>query len=351
MKKFIKTFTIFLTIILIPLLFELVFLPKDYFNYRVTESLMVYDYKNHFYGYFYPNQKIVKTEFGDSGHHTKYAIPKEVTWVTDSLGFRNTIFTRKPEIIFVGDSQTGGCALDQKDMLSELFRTKTNKSSYCIARDGALIKYRNVRRDEVIKKPKVVVYQTTERDLPMYSLYPEVASAKYASTILKYNLTKPFILFDRFMKGNMKNYLSARFSNVKGYGVNSPQKEDFLYAPILMRPLSTENIERSIDRIKEYKAFFEAEGVTFIVLPIPNKETIYYDYVPDFEEQPSNMQLLAERLDEEGVYNINLFELFNKNRTDETPLFHFDDAHWTARGVEITVDALIELIEEKGLLD
>lgn len=351
MKRFLKSVGLFSFIILSPILLELFVLPNDYFNYRSWEALMVKDYTNYFYGYFYPNQTLSKTEVGDSAHHTPYAQPKDVYWKTDSLGFRNTHFKRNAKVIFVGDSQTAGCALDQKDILSEAFEAKTGISSYNVAQDKNMSKYFALRNAGILEKPDIVIFQTVERNLPLPELMAKHTAPDKTSFIQEYGLTNAMIFADRLSKGSMKNYFSARLSNVQGYGVLSPLKKDFLYVPIFMHPLDETRLEKTIELAQEYKNYFESEGTIFILMVVPNKETIYYNYVPTTQnQQPGLMPLLSKRLTQKGIYNIDLFSIFNEKRAADEMVYYLDDAHWNAQGVDIAVKEVIKLIEKEQLL-
>ncbi|MDI7259530.1 MAG: hypothetical protein QME90_06390, partial [Thermodesulfobacteriota bacterium] len=88
MKKILFKSALFLLPFFLSIFIELFILPIDLFTFRVWESLVVRKYRNILAGPFYPNMEITKIEEGDLAHHTRFAVKKEVQWITDRYGFR-----------------------------------------------------------------------------------------------------------------------------------------------------------------------------------------------------------------------------------------------------------------------
>ena len=109
------------------------------------------------------------------------------------------------------------------------------------------------------------------------------------------------------------------------------------------------------DRINEvsktilhYKKYCDSIGVEFIFLPLPNKESVYYENVP-FNYQPNYLFKLDSILTQNGIYTLNTLKIFNDIR-DSVLLYHIDDTHWNTNGVNIVADKLIEKARTHNIL-
>jgi hypothetical protein len=89
--------------------------------------------------------------------------------------------------------------------------------------------------------------------------------------------------------------------------------------------------------------------MAFIFVPVPTKYTIYHDYADSESVYNDFLPILCQRLDENGVYCINLYPLF-MSRRDEV-LYWSDDTHWNEKGLQLAVDATADFIREHGLLE
>src|SRR5713226_1304628 len=127
MKSFVARVFVFLLPCLLAQALELFILPIDYFTFNVWVALKTRRFETLIRGEFYPNMTVSKVEVGDISPHSRFAVPKHVTWFTDRYGFRkkNNQVARY-EIVIVGDSYVGGSSLTQDDMLSEVLSRKLN---------------------------------------------------------------------------------------------------------------------------------------------------------------------------------------------------------------------------------
>jgi hypothetical protein len=63
-------------------------------------------------------------------------------------------------------------------------------------------------------------------------------------------------------------------------------------------------------------------------MPMPDKETVYYELVP-FKEQPAYLHRLDSMLTAAGVRTIPTLDIYNEYRkTNSSLLYHLDDTHW-----------------------
>ena len=108
-------------------------------------------------------------------------------------------------------------------------------------------------------------------------------------------------------------------------------------------------IQRAIQTLVEYSNAVDLHGSTLIVVPIPEKESIYHDWIPPRYHQgpePSHfLEGLVPALRESGILTLDLTRVFIASRqTSDQLLYQLDDTHWTDRGVQLAVEALVREI-------
>ncbi|MGD0745156.1 MAG: hypothetical protein ABSA45_08365 [Verrucomicrobiota bacterium] len=101
-----------------------------------------------------------------------------------------------------------------------------------------------------------------------------------------------------------------------------------------------------------------ARGIQLLVVPAPNKESIYPDYLTDRATaghtlmSPATRDLLA-RLESAHVECVNLFAVFAEARKNgasagAAPLYLTQDSHWSPAGVALAAQAVARRLMEKG---
>jgi len=329
MKKFLINIALFSLPVL--LLFSETFLPVDFFSYRPWEALM-YSHNDYLVPY-YPNADLTMESEGDLCHHTENAITKNERWVTDSMGYRNNQFTSNPDILIIGDSFIVGSGMTQDSTLGNVLDRMlgAEKSVYTMS-PSPFIDFVRVINSGKIKKPKTVIYSNVERSIPK-----PLDKSQYDDQV--HNSSELSIVKDRATRMYSLNYIFARITGKNGPGVAGINDEMFF--------LNGANQEYLYDRIVEvreniltYKRYCDSIGVEFIYMPMPNKETFYYERVP-FENQPNYINQLSEMLIKKGVNVVNTLEIFNLERKQsEQLLYQLDDTHWNSNGVKVIASEL-----------
>ncbi|MBQ1407633.1 MAG: hypothetical protein IIY88_05820, partial [Eubacterium sp.] len=85
----------------------------------------------------------------------------------------------------------------------------------------------------------------------------------------------------------------------------------------------------------------EDEGRAFVLAVVPNKNSVYPQFMPDrFENghEKSNAVRLMDLLEEFGVNHTDLFSLFGE---DDTVMYHKLDSRWDNRAARLASDALM----------
>ncbi len=100
-----------------------------------------------------------------------------------------------------------------------------------------------------------------------------------------------------------------------------------------------------------------ARGIQLIVMPVPNKESVYPDMLTRRAANlrsvlaPSTHQLLAQ-LRDANVEVIDLFEVFAEARQNESaanaPLYLAQDSHWSPAGVDLAAKIVARRLLERG---
>lgn len=342
MQKFIFKILLLGTV-LVSIHILLVFcLPYNLITHRVIENIRAKK-RDFFPSTFYPNKSITMDEVGDLGYHTKYSVVrKNITWKTDKFGFRNTQFVHNPEVVFIGQSFVFGGTLNQNEVISYKVENYSGYSTYNLA-PSTFNQFIHHLSNHIILRPKILVYCSVERIIPKVPKLKEISSTLDA---VEYNPSALVLLsfLDEIYKSNYHNYLVSLISGSKGHGIKSPTSNMlFLYGKNVEKMADYKNPDRQAKIIKSYSDKCDSLGIRFIFVPIPNKETTYYELVP-LIKQPNYLADLYEELQKIGVESINIFELFNKQKKSKL-LYNLDDTHWNSTGADITAKEITRYLK------
>lgn len=339
---------------------ELFVWPIDFFTFRVWEALLIKEFRSILPGHFYPRMKITKLETGgDLAHHTPFAIPKRVKWMTDRYGYRKKDSEGiRPRVVIIGDSNIAGQGLTQEEMLSEVLEAQLKVPVYPYAPVGSINTF---LKDWRFKKdpPRVVIASFIERDI-LSMPFPKLPQWRESLLFFyewRYRIKQSRwvqsagVLLDRLFKMNMLNYARARI----GHGaMRDFPRFSSRFGPMLFvqgeaanREVSDEDFRRAIKTIEAYDQVLKKKGIRFIFLPIPNKENIYHEYLPN-SRRPVFLQMLIRELEKRKIETVDTQKAFEEDhRKNSTLLYFLDDSHWNAKGVRLAADRTVELIEKK----
>ena len=103
------------------------------------------------------------------------------------------------------------------------------------------------------------------------------------------------------------------------------------------------NIAYVVDQIAQLSRYLGAKGMLLLIVPIPDKESVYLDQVPSGffpqgkgaygNELPGMFRLL----DEQHVAYVDLYSMFLVRR-DELALYWRDDTHWNHAGIALAAE-------------
>lgn len=351
MKRFIGKCTIFSLPFIAALIIELM-LPPDTFTFRVWEGISVQKPFGVLQGPFFPNVTMRKSEEGDLGHHTPGAVKKNVLWVTDRYGYRNIERdTERYPIVVLGDSNTVGGGLTQKDTISEILRPKMNVPVYPLAPASMKSFFRH--RALSANLPDVVILSRIEREIIDLKM-PKASDRKMQQKRFQFfinhveqnrTLQQTAIVLNRVSKLNMLNYFKASISRAGSPGPRFIEIHGkpyfFLDHSLINRNVSDEKLKNTVQTIQRYNDTFRSLGIRFIFLPIPNKENIYHAYLG--QKEPDFLGRLLTELRISGIEVIDTEGTFRAAfREKGVELYQPDDTHWNRNGVELAAGLIAD---------
>lgn len=327
--------------------------PLHLFYFRNWEAQSAY-YKNIFPGPFYPLQKTVMTEEGDMGHGTPYAVKKVVHWETDRYGYRKADSELHPEIVIVGDSNIVGTSVTQEDIFSERLEKITGRHVYPYAPRNINDFIQDTRF--ITSPPKVVILESIELCMAGHeklqiksAVAPDDIRSRCESMIRNLISTdstslRTAMFIDRLGKKEVTGFMKARLEP-KSLGFR--YHDLFFYQGSEVAVSSRAEITSIAKTIKEYHDYFRKKNILFIYMPIPNKETIYADFLPT-KPRFVSLYYILQGLKQEGVPTIDLLGAFQLHRNKGGNPYQVDDTHWNAQGVRIAADLAAQVIQSAG---
>jgi alginate O-acetyltransferase complex protein AlgJ len=379
-KRFILKCALFLLPFMGIVVLELWVLPIDFSTFRTWEALKIDSLKWALPGYFYPNMTVNKIEDGDLAPRTPLTIKKPVLWQTDRFGYRKeNRSSPQYDIVIIGDSNTAGSSLTQKELLSEVLGEILNLTIYPLSPASINTFLKDVRFFDT--PPSIVVLASIEREITHLSP-PKKELARmgtYEKTLSRLDFTMKSngivqavaVPFDRMLRWNLLHYTRASlrrgvfslFSLPPGpsdpsmslaKGTGPVRTMLFLQGDKANEDVPEETFRKTIETIRSYKDLLKAKGIRFIFLPIPNKENIYSDLLP-VTRKPQFLSRLISALRASGVETIDTQTAFDETRRSDggrksggALLFHLDDSHWNGGGVMITADLLAKAIRQQS---
>ena len=281
--------------------------------------------------------------------HGPFASRRQVKWITDQYGYRkkNSGATHY-KVVIIGDSTIAGIGLSQEETLSEVLEERLSAGVYPIAPAGI----NNFLKDQRFMKdpPEVVIVASIERDICDLP-YPKLPRERWPTlSNLKHRLQKTewvpavAVFLDRLSKMNMINYFRARVGNRKHrqfYSFSTPfGTMYFLQGEAANESVSRDRFERALRTIEGYDHVLKEKGIHFIFLPIPNKESIYYQYLPNLK-RPTFLEELIAELKRKKIETVDTQKaLEERYQKDSALLYRLDDTHWSPAAVRMTADLI-----------
>lgn len=106
---------------------------------------------------------------------------------------------------------------------------------------------------------------------------------------------------------------------------------------------TSEEVSKCVDNVGNLDRYCNDNGINYCLLIVPNKENVYYEYMPDMylHSPESRTDKLAASLIDEGYNVINLKDTMISAK-GETPLYYLYDTHWNQLGAYLGVKSSLE---------
>ncbi len=333
MKKFILQTSLFVLIGISMITLSNVFLPITLFVYRPWEAL---SFTNMIFSNapFYPNATLSMKAVGDLCHHSKNAIVKNESWKIDEIGFRNDTFIKEADIILIGDSFFAGNTLNQSNTIcSKIMKIDNSLKVYNMA-PSSFSNFDKLLKIGKIKKPKKIIFSRVERYDPLkIDIYNNHSIKGNIVNLLSFQNINAY--YDKIIKMYPLKWLKARINNSQGFGIQGINDSKMFFLEGINQKNKVNDLVKNVNTIISYKKYCDSLGIEFLFLPMPDKETVYFELVP-FPKQPDYLLKLDSLLSKAGVSTINTLKIYNNYRkTNNTLLYHLDDTHWNSVAINL----------------
>lgn len=348
MKKFLSKIFWFSLPLIVLFGIEL-FVPSSLYSHRVWEVLL-FDTVPENFSQFYPNQNICMNSQGDLAYNTVNAINKKECWTTNKLGFRNDSFIEEPDIIILGQSFAVGALNNQNETLANTIMEKSNYSCYSFA-PASLSQLDYYLKNEIIKKPKYLVFTLVERNNPPSYTPTKLQKVKdqhLIDFIEKEEILQQYNIYsDRLSRLYVLKAFQAYTTNRKGTGIQSPVESTMYFLEGKNRGSKIGNrVQLVAETLLSYNEYCEKQGIKFIFAPMPDKESVYPDLVP--QKYSDFLLKLDSTLKTFNIATINTLKTYQDHRSLPNPtlLYHKDDTHWNSNAVNLVSEKIIQICKK-----
>jgi hypothetical protein len=345
MIKFLAKLAIFCLIPFIAISVFVAVTPLDLYTYRSWEALTPFLLPRN--RPFYPNQHLEMVEVGELGVRTEYEVEKHTEFITDHYGQR---YAEPPlaryDIIIIGDSNIVGSGVDQEDTIAAVLSKESGLAVYPFYRsiNGFL------NSEFTATKPKLIILMSIEREVDS-ELCPNSLPAAWPSPDKQSPPVGIFtaqILLDRLLR---EGYYSTQYFRSQRAErhiiVNDSTRMLFFNTSLAPPDNSPETNQETIDALARCSQWFEEQGIQFIFIPIPDKENVYFDHIPESNRPELDVprdrfykEILA-GLENNQVPAIDLFTAFLSARNEGITPYQLDDTHWSAAGIRLAVEQIL----------
>ena len=113
--------------------------------------------------------------------------------------------------------------------------------------------------------------------------------------------------------------------------------------------------------IRSFRDQLQARGIRLLVVPVPNKESVYPEMLSKRAEGAGvivceQTRRLLDQLEQYGIEHVDLFEVFRRaeprdSRSDPRRLYLAQDSHWSPEGVRMAAGAVARRVLKGGTIN
>ncbi len=130
-----------------------------------------------------------------------------------------------------------------------------------------------------------------------------------------------------------------------GWLYYTPTQDDYVNNPTI----SEHGIQNIVYNLRMLQAYTESKGAKFLTAIVPNKNTVYPEYMPDYisiSQQNGNLENLCNAIQGTEISFLNLADvLIPAKDSGETPIYYQTDTHWNNTGALIGYRAMMGKIK------
>lgn len=111
--------------------------------------------------------------------------------------------------------------------------------------------------------------------------------------------------------------------------------------------MTARGLKNAVHNLKIMKSYVESKGAEFVVMIVPNKNTLYGKYMPVYQwkgEGESNLDRIQSLLGDAGITYVDLLKAFE---AEDEVLYYKEDSHWTNKGAALAYKKIMESISGK----
>jgi hypothetical protein len=162
-------------------------------------------------------------------------------------------------------------------------------------------------------------------------------------------------------------YLEWRFLGDAGDKAVVGRDGWFFYGPsvgyAIERPNGAQRSDSAhpLAAIRSFRDQLQSRGIRLLVVPVPNKESIYPEMLSRRAEDAGvilgqETRLLLDQLDQSGIEHVDLFEVFRRARREDRPsaprrLYLAQDTHWSPEGARLAASAVGRRVIDGGFIN
>ena len=113
--------------------------------------------------------------------------------------------------------------------------------------------------------------------------------------------------------------------------------------------------------IRSFRDQLQAQGIRLLVVPVPNKESVYPEMLAKRAEDAGVVvceptRRLLDELEKSGIEHVDLFDIFRSAKEEEHPsdqsrLYLAQDSHWSPKGARVAAGAVARRVLERGTVN
>ncbi|MEO7768254.1 MAG: hypothetical protein ABIS01_12540, partial [Ferruginibacter sp.] len=198
-----------------------------------------------------------------------------------------------------------------------------------------------------IKKPRLMIYSKVERfvsePLILYDVRMDSKIKEKLAKVLE--LANMNVFIDKGLRHFSIEWMRSRIHGVKGLGIPAGRGNSNMYfLDTAFHEHREDDLHTTANAITSYKRYCDSLGIHFLYIPMPDKETVYYDLVP-FPRQPDYLLQLDSMLQIAKIPTINTVKLYNDYRQKNSKfLYNLDDTHWNSNATELLSKEIVNEI-------